>query len=164
MPPPATASTPEPSPGSSARTRRRVAAMVLGTVLLALLVSYAGLTPVLARFRALGWAAPLVLLPYFVINIRDTSGWRCTLPATVRVPFSSLYLVRMAGEAVNSMTPTATVGGEPVKAHLLRAFGVSGSDALASVVIAKTALTVSQSAFVLVGLAVLFGRLASHAA
>ncbi|HYV57861.1 MAG TPA: flippase-like domain-containing protein [Candidatus Nitrosopolaris sp.] len=164
MPPPATAWTPEPSPGSSARTGRRVAAIVLGTVLLALLVSYAGLTPVLARFRALGWAAPLVLLPYLVINILDTNGWRCTLPATARVPFSSLYLVRMAGEAVNSMTPTVTVGGEPVKAHLLRAFGVSGSDALASVVIAKTALTVSQCAFVLVGLAVLFDRLERHAA
>src|SRR5262249_24128260 len=81
-----------------------------------------------------------------------------------RVPFSSLYLVRMAGEALNSITPTATVGGEPVKAHLLRAFGISGSDALASVVIAKTALTVSQSAFVLVGLAALFGRLQRHVA
>src|SRR5262249_61445362 len=129
-----------------------------------LLGPYAGPPPLPARFRALGWAAPLVLLPYLVITILDTNGWRCTLPATARVPFSSLYLVRMAGEAVNSMTPTVTVGGEPVKAHLLRAFGVSGSDALASVVIAKTALTVSQCAFVLVGLAVLFGRLASHAA
>src|SRR5262249_57566403 len=87
-PPPATAWTPEPSAGSGARTGRRVAAIVLGTVLLGLLVSYAGLAPVLARFRALGWAAPLVLLPYFVINILDTNGWRCTLPAAPRVPFS----------------------------------------------------------------------------
>ena len=139
MQPPATAWTPEPSggPSSGPRTGRRIAAVVLGTVLLALLVSYAGLAPVLARFRILGWAAPLILVPYIVINVLDTSGWRCTLPAGARIPFSSLYLVRMAGEAVNSMTPTAAVGGEPVKAHLLRAFGVSGSDALASVVIAR---------------------------
>src|SRR5262249_56698787 len=87
-PPPATTWTPEPSAGSGARTARRVAAIVLGTMLLGLLVSYAGLAPVLARFRALGWAAPLVLLPYFVINILDTNGWRCTLPAAPRVPFS----------------------------------------------------------------------------
>jgi len=50
------------------------------------------------------------------------------LPPAVaaRVPFVSLYLTRMAGEAVNSLT--VAVGGEPLKAHLLRAFGVSGSD------------------------------------
>jgi len=166
MRPPTRAWTPEPSagPSSGPRTGRWIAAVVLGTVLLALLVSYAGLAPVLARFRILGWAAPLILVPYIVINVLDTSGWRCTLPAGARIPFSSLYLVRMAGEAVNSMTPTAAVGGEPVKAHLLRAFGVSGSDALASVVIARTALIASQSAFVLVGLAALFDRLERHVA
>jgi putative membrane protein len=65
----------------------------------------------------------------------------------------------MAGEAVNSVTPTAAVGGEPVKAQLLRGYGVPGSDAAASVVIAKTALVVSQAAFVLLGLAALFERL-----
>src|SRR5206468_9329260 len=107
---------------------------------------------------------PLVLLPYLIVNVFDTLGWRCTLPPAVaaRVPFVSLYLTRMAGEAVNSLT--VAVGGEPVKAHLLRAFGVSGSDALASVVIARTALIASQSAFVLVGLAALFDRLERHVA
>jgi putative membrane protein len=124
-------------------------------------VWYAGATSVLARLAALGWAAPLILVPYLVINVLDTLGWRCTLPAvrSRRVPFVSLYLVRMAGEAVNSVTPTAAVGGEPVKAQLLRAYGVAGSDAAASVVIAKTALVVSQAGFVLLGLAALFERL-----
>ncbi len=70
----------------------------------------------------------------------------------------TIYLVRMAGEAVNSVTPTAAVGGEPVKAMLLRRGGVSGSDAVASLVITKTALTVTQALFVVLGLAALFGR------
>src|SRR5205807_1740958 len=106
----------------------------------------------------LGWISPLVLLPYLIVNVFDTLGWRCTLPPAVaaRVPFVSLYLTRMAGEAVNSLT--VAVGGEPVKAHLLRAFGVSGSDGLASVVIAKTALTASQITLVLIGIAALFDR------
>ena len=52
----------------------------------------------------------------------DALGWRCTLPpaAAARVPLLGLFLTRMAGEAVNSVTPTAAVGGEPVKAYLLR--------------------------------------------
>src|SRR4029077_8907878 len=61
----------------------------------------------------------------------------------------------MAGEAINSLTPTAAVGGEPLKAHLLRAWGVPASDSLASIVIAKTALTVSQSLFIVLGVAAL---------
>jgi putative membrane protein len=138
-----------------------VAATAVGVAVLALLVWYAGAGSVLRRLAALGWGAPLVLVPYLLINALDTLGWRCTLPSphVHRVPFLSLYLVRMAGEAVNSVTPTAAVGGEPVKAQLLRAYGIAGSDAAASVVIAKTALVVSQAAFVLIGLAALFERL-----
>jgi uncharacterized protein (TIRG00374 family) len=69
----------------------------------------------------------------------------------------------MAGEAVNSLTPSTAVG-EPVKAYLLRAWHVSGSDGVASIVIARTALTVTQSLFVVLGLAALFVRLDRHAA
>jgi putative membrane protein len=147
------------SPATRGERLRRVAALGVGAVLLGLLVHWSGVGPIVVRLRMLGWAAPLVLLPYVVINAFDTLAWRCTLPSGSRVPFGSLYLSRMAGEAVNSLTPTAAVGGEPVKAHLLRAFGVSGPDGVASIVIAKTALTVSQIAFLLIGIGVLFDRL-----
>jgi putative membrane protein len=132
----------------------------VGALLLALLVSYAGVGPILERLRLLGWRGPLILLPYLVINVLDTYAWRRALPASAAaaVPLHALYLARMAGEAVNSVTPTAAVGGEPVKAYLVRAWGVRASDAVASVVIAKTALTLSQVAFILLGVAVFFQR------
>ncbi len=145
-----------PPPG--VRRGRSVAAAIAGALLLALVIYYAGVEPVLERLRALSWAAPLIILPYVIINVCDTLGWRQTLPprVAVRVPFNVLYLVRMAGEAVNSITPTATVGGEPLKVHLLRAWGVTSADGVASVVIAKTALTLAQIAFILVGLSAFF--------
>jgi putative membrane protein len=155
---------PAPAPTPSPGRARRVAALAVGTLLLVSLVSYTGIGPVLERLAALGWRAPLALLPYLVISVLDTLGWRQTLPGPARVPFTSLYLARIAGEAVNSLTPTAAVGGEPVKAHLLRRWGVSSSDGLASVVIAKTALTVSQIAFILLGIAALFDRLEQQVA
>jgi len=81
MQPPATAWTPEPSGGAefsgpAGRGRRIGRPVVLGTVLLALLVSYAGGWRRFWRgFRILGWAAPLILVPYIVINVpADTSG------------------------------------------------------------------------------------------
>src|SRR5207249_4754607 len=140
------------------RAAGKAAALLAGGWLLALLLYHAGIGPVLVRLRALGWGAPLVLVPYLVIAAFDALGWRGTLPATARVPLGAVYLARMAGEAVNSLTPTA-VTGEPLKAHLLRAWGVSSADGVASIVIAKTALTVSQILFILLGLAALFDRL-----
>lgn len=137
-----------------------MALLVVGGLLLLLLVSYAGVGPVLERVRVMGWAAPLLFVPYLVINLLDTMAWRRALspPVAARVPFLAQYFARIAGEAVNSITPTAAVGGEPVKAQLLRAYGVPGSEAVASVVIAKTALTLSQIAFILVGVPVLAAR------
>lgn len=140
---------------------RQVAALVAGLVLLGLLVWWAGVAEVLGQLRALGWRAPLILVPFMLVNVLDTFGWRRTLPPADarRVPFWSLYLTRMGGEAVNSLTPMGAVGGEPVKAHLLRGLGVGGSDAVASVVIARTALTVAQVIFILIGLAALLHRM-----
>jgi len=78
-----------------------------------------------------------------------------TLPR--RVGFLRLYAVRLIGEAVNNITPTAYLGGEPVKASLLRRDGVPMTESLASVTIAKTTLTIAQAVFMLTGV-VLFTR------
>ncbi|HUE30757.1 MAG TPA: lysylphosphatidylglycerol synthase transmembrane domain-containing protein [Verrucomicrobiae bacterium] len=152
-----------PAPSGRRTWGRSAAALAVGALILTLFIYYSDLETVQEYMGRLGWTAPLVLLPYLIINIFDTLGWRCTLPPAVagRVPFVSLYLTRMAGEALNSLT--VAVGGEPVKAHLLRPFGVSGSDGLASVVIAKTALTASQIVLVLLGIGALFDRLERRA-
>src|SRR2546427_11160974 len=142
---------------------RSAAALAVGAFILGLFIYNSDLDAVQESMGTLGWVSPLVLLPYLVVNIFDTLGWRCTLPPAVaaRVPFVSLYLTRMAGEAVNSLT--VAVGGEPLKAHLLRAFGRSGSGGGASGGVAETGLTVSQSAPVLVGIAALFDPLERRA-
>lgn len=149
---------------SSARARSRgrtIGLIALGLVLLGLLIWTTDEQELVAHLRTLGWRAPLVLVPYVVIAWFDAVGWRFTLPAVdqARVPFSALYLTRMAGEAVNSVTPTATVGGEPVKAHVLRAWGVPTTDGMASVVLARTALVASQSLFVAMGVGALSYRM-----
>lgn len=156
------AAEPQDSASAGARARRRnVALVVVGLVLLGLLVWSTDAEELLGHMRTLGWRAPLVLIPYLFIAWVDAIGWRFTLPVAMRsqVPFSVLYLTRMAGEAVNSVTPTATVGGEPVKAHVLRAWGVPVADGMASVVLARTALIAAQSLFVAMGVAALSYRM-----
>ena len=139
---------------------RTAASVAIGLGLLGFLIYHADVDAIHDHMGELGWTAPLVLAPWIVIVCTDALAWRCALSpeAVARVPFVSLVLVRMAGEAINSVTPTAAVGGEPVKAHMLRRWGVPASDSLASIVIAKTALTLSQSLFVIVGVAALCAR------
>ena len=54
---------------------------------------------------------------------------------------------------VNMTTPTAYVGGEPLKAYLLKKHHVPMVEGLASVVIAKTTMTIAEVLFILLGIA-----------
>lgn len=161
MPDPARAGAHAATGGAVRRRVTTVLAAAAGLAILGWLLHHAGLEPVWQRVRALGWAAPLVLVPYALVTLADALGWRYTLSAAARgrVPFPSLTLIRMAGEAVNSLTPAAAVGGEPIKAYLLRRWQLSGAEAFASVVISKTALVASQSLFTALGIAALLVRL-----
>src|SRR4030095_9027011 len=68
------------------------------------------------------------------------------------VGFRVLFTSRLAGEAFNLTTPAA-LGGEAVKTWLLR--GHAPLDAsLASVIVAKTTITIAQGIFLLVGVVV----------
>ena len=80
------------------------------------LLHHTGFEPVWQRLQVLGWWAPLVFLPYLVVAIADARGWRLALPSATRgrIPLPGLMLTRMAGEAVNSLTPAAALG-EPVR-------------------------------------------------
>jgi uncharacterized protein (TIRG00374 family) len=153
---------PGPAPPSSRRRTwlRLVVSAAVGALLLGLLLASTDIDAVHELMGDLGPWSPLVLLPYALIAWADTLGWRCTFPPAVAVglPFARLYLARMAGEGINSVTPTAAVGGEPVKLYLLRGLRLSPSDGVASLVIAKTALTVTQSLFVVLGIAAFLAR------
>jgi glycosyltransferase 2 family protein len=133
-----------------------------GLGLLGLLVWSVGIGELVDYLRQIGWLAPLVLVPYMIIALCDAKGWACAIPSSVHVGEISLWrlsLARIAGEAVNNLTPTANLGGEPIKVYLLRAQGLTMDTGLASVVVAKTTLVVSQIIFILLGLPFFLYRL-----
>jgi putative membrane protein len=139
-----------------------LAAVLGGVALLAFLVSNVGLSEVLRYLRQIGSKAPLLLLPYIGVALCDAKGWEYAIPPTSparKTPIWRISLARLAGEAINNLTPTANIGGEPVKVYMLRAHGLSTDAGLASVVAAKTALTISQIAFILLGLPLFLYRL-----
>src|SRR5437016_823719 len=98
-----------------------------------------------ATARALGWRSLLVCLPFALIMAVDTLGWRYAF-AYDRVPFLRLVAARIAGEAVNVMTAVAPVGGDAIKVWFLRPH-VPYQESIASVIVAKTTITLSQALF-----------------
>lgn len=66
--------------------------------------------------------------------------------------FGQLFAIRLAGDAVNQVTPLLALGGEPVKAALFRTAGGSAAHGAAAVLAARWMMTLAQ--VLLVGLAI----------
>jgi uncharacterized protein (TIRG00374 family) len=101
------------------------------------------------------------VIPYFTSYFVDSIGWlwilRRGFPSTAGNPGTApsllqVFAIRAAGEAVNGITPTAYLGGEPLKAWLLQQHGVPLVPGLASVLVSKTALMLTQGGFVFLGM------------
>ena len=140
--------------GRTARLLRLARPLLLltGLGVVAYMVWEAGPGEILRSIRTLSWRLLIVLcFPYCVATTIATISWSFAFWGH-RAPFAKLWGARLAGEAVNATTPTASVGGEPVKAFLVRPW-VPLSEGLASVVVDKTAIVLGQGLFLLQGLA-----------
>ena len=120
----------------------------VGLALFGWYVRRVGVAEIASALRQLGWAAPLVLVPYGVVYLVDCLGWRWTLPAQLPLGFWSLLRIRWAGEAVNNVVPSAYVGGEAVKVFLLGQRGVPGPVATSAAIVSKSAQTMAQIGFI----------------
>src|SRR5258705_11443535 len=100
--------------------RMKAVLLVLGIVAIALSVYHIGPAPILeALARLTWWQLVLVCLPYAAIMAVDTLGRGFPFPRAP-APFHRLYGGRLARAALNLVTPSGSMGGEAVKAWLLR--------------------------------------------
>ena len=132
--------------------------LVFGLVALVGIVWHIGFEPIFNAVSQLGiFPFLVILLPMILVYGLEAWGWRLTLGAYAeRVGFLRLFAIRMAGETVNVTTPAAYVGGEPLKAYLLKRYGVPIVEGMASVITAKTTMTLAQVLFILLGLGLAF--------
>lgn len=129
----------------------RALLLLLGIAFLGALVAHHDPARILASIQQLSWRlAVVVCVPAVLVIVLDTLGWRFAFRED-RVAFSALLWTRLAGEAFNLTTPTAALGGEAVKAWLLRGHAPL-DESISSVVAAKTTITIAQGLFLLVGI------------
>src|SRR6266571_4938382 len=122
-----------------------------GIALLCGMVWQVGIADLLTSFRAVGfWIVPWILLESIPV-VLHTAGWAaCFHHRQDRIPFWRLLLIRLAGSAINQVTPTATIGGEVVKVLLLASV-LPREQAAASVVIDKASFTLAQMSYLSLG-------------
>ena len=125
--------------------------VLLGFTLLAFLIAQIGFEELWRQMGLLGWGlVPLVLIEVVADGIH-TVGWKHCLPRTLRtLSFFRLFRIRLAGYAINYLTPTATLGGEVTKGALL-SLKHKGNGALTGVIVGKLAYTIAQLLFVSLG-------------
>ena len=70
----------------------------------------------------IGYGFIAILAIYVAITWLDTVAWGWSFPPEITKNISNLKLweIRTIGDAYNTITPLGTMGGEPVKAHLLK--------------------------------------------
>jgi uncharacterized protein (TIRG00374 family) len=135
--------------------RLRLFLLFVGLLTLVLIVWHIGPGHIYDAAAQLGPIALLVMLiPSIIMYAIEAYGWKVTLgPSAKDIPFWRILAIRTAGEVVNMTTPTAYVGGEPLKAYLLKKHDVPMVEGLASVIIAKTTMTIAEVLFILLGIA-----------
>jgi uncharacterized membrane protein YbhN (UPF0104 family) len=131
----------------------RLAFLTGGALALLLLVGHVGPGVIVSALaRIAWWQLLLVCLLHGLTVVLDTLGWRCTMVGQ-RPALPRLLAVRCAGQAMNVVTAVGGVGGEAVKAWLLRR-DVPYEASVPSLILAKTAEITGQALLLLTGLLV----------
>ena len=118
--------------------------LLAGVFLLEGMVWQVGMMDLLTSFGVVGWwIVPWVLLEIVPV-VLHTAGWATCFPQSYQaVSFGRLFIVRLAGSAINQVTPTATIGGEVVEVLLLEST-LPRAPAAAIVVITKASFALAQ--------------------
>lgn len=106
----------------------------------------------------LGWGLFPFILGEGIAEMIHTVGWRYCLAEPYRsLSWWRLFQIRMAGYAINYLTPTAALGGEATRVNLLLSYH-RGPKAVSGVLIEKFCFAFSQVLFALIGCVFIVGR------
>jgi hypothetical protein len=131
---------------------------ILGAVFLVGLVWTMGPGELGRQLHLLGWGLLPFILGEGFAEMIHTLGWQRCLTGPLRsLSWPVLFRIRMSGYAINYLTPTASLGGEVVKASLL-ASRCPGPEVVSGLLVEKVALGTAHGLFVALGCAVLLPK------
>src|SRR5215813_7064714 len=124
-----------------------------GAALFTFLLIHQGAPQVMAAFASAGWWIAVVVIYHFAVPLLlDALAWWSLFPRSERLSLWELLWMRWIGESVSTLVPSASVGGDVVRARLAALYGASIPTAAASVLVDITLGVFVQIAFTLLGL------------
>jgi uncharacterized protein (TIRG00374 family) len=140
----------------------KVLAFLGGVALLGWIVADSNLNAVASAILRVGWSGSVAILILFAIGFTADVGAWVQMFGDGRASWGwlkRLWLVQMVGEAVNVLMPFGSLGGEPVKAMLLkRHYDVAYREASASLFLIQAMNTLGEIPFIAIGLVGLLHR------
>jgi hypothetical protein len=128
--------------------------LIIATLFFFLMLREIGWSKLGNYLQQVGYYWPLILVPYAFINFLAAISWKVLLVTRETCPgIVRLFFLRLAGESLNQLTPTASLGGEPFKALRLHSDGVSWQEGTASLVIQKGMMMLSLVVYIFMSLA-----------
>jgi len=127
--------------------------MVAGAALFVWLVYRVGVDTLLYDISLVGIGFTLILGQELLAFSFNTLGWRYATGRTQRhqLAFAQWMAMRIAGDAVNYLTPSASIGGEFIKIRLLQRV-IPAPEAVSSVSLAAINQFLSQILFIVVSI------------
>lgn len=106
-----------------------------------------------ANVAHIGLGLPLILILPVPDHFLNALGWKFSFSSQDARPLRlwKLMLIRIAGDGVNYLTPSATIAGEVVRPAMLEAAAPAEAK-IASVVVARFTQSVGQALFIMIGL------------
>lgn len=130
----------------------KVIAVLFGFTMFVRLISYADYAKVTSLLEHGGATLLLALIPYIIVSLFDTLGWRTTFPLVGRpVDFSKLFSIKLMTEAMLMSLPGGTALAESLKPVLLyRRCGIPISEGIATGVMRNCFLSIAHAFYVVV--------------
>ncbi len=127
--------------------------LVIGTVTLGVLLWKMDPATVGKLVLQVGWGMALIVSQEAVAHLLNAVGWRFAFTAdrAASFPLTELVKLRIAGDAINYLTPSGTIAGEVTRTTMLnKSHGMEVR--AASVLVAKCTQTLGQVLFAVAGL------------
>lgn len=138
----------------------KILRILLIIIVLASLIAYVRATDmqqVMDSMHRIGYRFLVLLLVTFVSAMLATIGWKyCFGMAGNALSLRDLFFIRLVGETVGIVNPASALGGDAVKAILMRDRPVPQKTVLASLLISRVVMTITQVSLFLVALIVLY--------
>jgi len=127
-----------------------------GAALFTFLLIHQGAPQVMAAFASAGWWIAAVVIYHLAVPLLlDALAWWSLFPRAERLSLWEFFWMRWIGESVSTLVPSASVGGDVVRARLAALHGASIPTAAASVLVDITLGVFVQIVFTLLGLALI---------